>query len=107
MRLTGACSTFELQGNKGPQVSSGDWSRTSDLLLFRESLYRLSYTGISQRRWQELHLLSSRVAADRLAVRPQRHLGQQEQPVLVSQLNRGSESQCPAEGLAERNKQGG
>src|SRR5262249_19532281 len=36
--------------------------------------YRLSYTGISsQNRRQESNLLESRVAADRLAVRPRRH----------------------------------
>ena len=91
--------------------------------------YRLSYTGISQRRRQESNLLDSRVAADRLAVRPQRHQGTragggtrthlvrvtravpglssiagiQEQPVLVSsQLDRGSKPPSPPEGLARR-----
>ena len=36
--------------------------------------HHLSYTGSSQRRRQESNLLDSRVAADRLAVRPRRHL---------------------------------
>ncbi len=91
--------------------------------------HRLSYTGINQRRRQESNLLRCRVAADRLAVRPRRHLSQEpraggetrthwirvtravpgpsdstgksEQPVLVSsQLDRGSEPPSPAEGLA-------
>src|SRR5436305_11750761 len=34
--------------------------------------HQLSYTGIGQRRRQESNLLDSRVAADRLAVRPRR-----------------------------------
>ena len=56
----------------GTVASSGGWDRTSGPFLFREVLYRLSYTGISQRRRQESNLLQSRVAADRLAVRPRR-----------------------------------
>jgi hypothetical protein len=39
--------------------------------------YRLSYTGIGPRRRQESNLLRSRVAADRLAVRPRRPLRQE------------------------------
>ena len=35
--------------------------------------HHLSYTGMNQRRRQESNLLDSRVAADRLAVRPRRH----------------------------------
>jgi hypothetical protein len=35
--------------------------------------HHLSYTGMSKRRRQESNLLDSRVAADRLAVRPRRH----------------------------------
>ena len=35
--------------------------------------HRLSYTGMNKRRRQESNLLDSRVAADRLAVRPRRH----------------------------------
>jgi hypothetical protein len=31
-----------------PAHSSGGWGRTSGLLLFRETLYRLSYTGIQE-----------------------------------------------------------
>ena len=38
--------------------------------------HQLSYTGIGQRRRQESNLLRSRVAADRLAVRPRRRVEQ-------------------------------
>ncbi len=41
----------------GTVASSGGWDRTSGPLGFSEVLYRLSYTGISQRRRQELNLL--------------------------------------------------
>jgi hypothetical protein len=58
------------------QFSSGGWGRTSGPLGFGEVLFPLSYTGITQRRRQESNLLRSRVAADRLAVRPRRHVEQ-------------------------------
>src|SRR2546426_359678 len=43
--------------------------------------HQLSYTGMSKRRRQESNLLDSRVAADRLAVRPRRHVPHQEPAV--------------------------
>jgi hypothetical protein len=75
------------------QGSSGGWTRTNGLLLFRETLYRLSYTGIGQSRRWDSNPLPSRYEG---GARPVEHRRHQEQPVLVSsQLDRGSEPQSP------------
>src|SRR5688572_24107686 len=57
--------------------------------------YRLSYTGISQRRRQESNLLRSRVAADRLALRPRRH-HLQEPAVGLEPTSSALRERCPA-----------
>jgi hypothetical protein len=55
---------------------------------------QLSYTGIGQRRRQESNLLESRVAADRLAVRPRRH---REPAVGLEPTSSALRGRCPAD----------
>jgi hypothetical protein len=58
--------------------------------------HHLSYTGKSQRRRQESNLLDSRVAADRLAVRPQRPFIIKEPAVGLEPTSSALLGRCPA-----------
>ena len=92
--LTASRTTVVLQG----KISSGGWGRTSGLLGFQAAaaLTSSELHRNRQRRRQESNLLQSRVAADRLAVRPRRHLRHQEPAVGLEPTWSALRGRCPA-----------